>query len=79
MTETEEQYKLSQEQIDHFLQHGWVKLSNCFTREQSAELQTTLWTRLGMDPNDMTTWHTERTNMPWHKAFSVSDVAPKAW
>jgi hypothetical protein len=52
----EEDFTLSQEQIDHFLEHGWLKLSNCFTREQAAGLQTTLWTRLGMDPNDMSTW-----------------------
>jgi hypothetical protein len=54
----EQDYKLSQDQIDHFLKHGWIKLSNCFTREQAAELQSTLWTRLGMDPNDMSTWYT---------------------
>jgi hypothetical protein len=52
----QEDFKLPQEQIDHFLEHGWLKLSNCFTREQADSLQTTLWTRLGMDPNDMSTW-----------------------
>lgn len=53
----EQEYKLSQEQIDHFMEHGWIKLSGCFTREQSAELQSQLWIRLGMDPNDMSTWY----------------------
>tara|TARA_R110002003_G_scaffold702_5_gene21126 strand:- start:19746 stop:19970 length:225 start_codon:yes stop_codon:yes gene_type:complete len=57
MADAEQQYQLSQEQIDHFLEHGWIKLSNCFTREQAAELQETLWTRLGMDPEDMSTWY----------------------
>ncbi|KAF2738021.1 hypothetical protein EJ04DRAFT_460382 [Polyplosphaeria fusca] len=75
----EEQYQLSQEQIDFFMENGWIKLENCFSREQAAELQETLWTRLGMDPNDMSTWHTERTNMPWFKSFSISTLAPKAW
>lgn len=56
MAETEEQYTLSQAQIGHFLEHGWVKLSDCFTREQAAELQETLWIRLGMNPNDKATW-----------------------
>ncbi|KAF1950333.1 hypothetical protein CC80DRAFT_598341 [Byssothecium circinans] len=72
-------FKLTQAEIDHFLQHGWLKLSNCFTRKQAEELQSTLWTRLGMDPNDMSTWHTERINMPWHRTFSVSEFAPKSW
>jgi hypothetical protein len=51
-----EQYQLSQEQIDHFIQHGWIKLSDCFSRSQAEDLQKTLWTRLGMDPNDKSTW-----------------------
>jgi hypothetical protein len=56
MADAEQQYQLSQEQIDHFIQHGWIKLSNCFSRSQAADLQKTLWTRLGMDPNDKSTW-----------------------
>lgn len=56
MANAEEQYPLSQEQIDHFVQHGWIKLSNCFTREQAGDLQKNLWTRLGMDPEDISTW-----------------------
>ncbi|KAF1973507.1 hypothetical protein BU23DRAFT_598917 [Bimuria novae-zelandiae CBS 107.79] len=100
----DDQYKLSQEQIEHFLEHGWIKLTGCFTREQSAELQSQLWTRLGMDPNDMSTWYytplliqtpshhpltnslyrdtkndTGRVNMPIHKYFNASEIAPKAW
>lgn len=38
-----------------------------------------VWTRLGMDPNDKSTWHTLRTNMPSHKVFDASTFAPKAW
>ncbi|KAF2629893.1 hypothetical protein BU25DRAFT_484957 [Macroventuria anomochaeta] len=79
MTDAEQQYQLSQEQIDFFLDNGWLKLSNCFTRGQAAGLQSTLWTRLGMDPNDMSTWHTERTNMPHWKEFQVAHFAPRAW
>ncbi|KAF2798254.1 hypothetical protein K505DRAFT_371889 [Melanomma pulvis-pyrius CBS 109.77] len=75
----ESEHQLDQAQIDHFLEHGWIKLSNCFSKEQAAELQSTMWTRLGMDPNDIGTWHTERTNMPWFKAFSISTFSPKAW
>ena len=56
MADVEVQYKLSQDQIDFFMENGWLKLSNCFTREQADKLQETLWTRLGMDPNDMSTW-----------------------
>ena len=56
MADAEKQYQLTQEQIDFFVQNGWLKLINCFTKAQADDLQSTLWTRLGMDPNDMTTW-----------------------
>ncbi|KAF2846018.1 hypothetical protein T440DRAFT_558483 [Plenodomus tracheiphilus IPT5] len=79
MADLEAEYKLSQEQIDHFLEHGWLKLSNCFTRGQAEGLQETLWVRLGMEPNNKATWHTERINMPFFNEFSVADFAPKAW
>ena len=71
--------QLTQEDVDHFLKHGWIKLSNCFTREQSEELTSNLWTRLGMSPTDKSTWHTERINMPSHNTFAANEVAPKAW
>lgn len=70
---------LSQDQVDFFLENGWLKLSGCFTQQQSDDLINTVWTRLGMDPNDKSTWHTERTNMPAHNKFLASDFAPKAW
>lgn len=71
--------QLTQADVDHFMQHGWIKLSDCFTKEQADKLIGTVWTRLGMDPNDKSTWHTERINMPKHREFEASDFAPKAW
>jgi hypothetical protein len=71
--------QLSQKEVDHFLQHGWIKLSNCFTQEQADALIGTVWTRLGMSPTDKSTWNQERINMPKHNEFEASDFAPKAW
>lgn len=70
---------LSQEDVDHFLQHGWVKLTNCFTKADSDRICSSVWTRLGMSPDDKTTWHTERINMPSHSTYSAAEFAPKAW
>ncbi|OCL08421.1 hypothetical protein AOQ84DRAFT_40665 [Glonium stellatum] len=70
---------LSEADTQHFLTHGWVKLTGCFTRSQAADITSTVWTRLGMSPMDKTTWTAERINMPWHQSFSVADFAPKAW
>ncbi|KAI7550203.1 hypothetical protein KC331_g3327 [Hortaea werneckii] len=71
--------QLTQEDIDHFMQHGWLKLSKCFTQEDADNKISNVWTRLGMSPTDKSTWHTERTNMPTHNTFEADKFAPKAW
>ena len=71
--------QLTQDDIDHFMQHGWIKLSDCFTQRQADEIASNVWTRLGMSPTDKSTWHTERTNMPAHHTFEANTFAPKAW
>ncbi|KAI2639556.1 hypothetical protein GGS26DRAFT_540669 [Hypomontagnella submonticulosa] len=70
---------LTQEQKDFFLAHGYLKLSNCFTQEQAADVTEGVWTRLGMSPTDKSTWTKERTNMPSHRDFDVAEFAPKVW
>lgn len=72
-------YKLSQEQIDHFMRHGWVRVPGCFSREKAAEWTADVWTRLGFSPDDKSTWVTECTHMPEHKEEAVKTFAPKAW
>ncbi|GKT88372.1 hypothetical protein Ct61P_06222 [Colletotrichum tofieldiae] len=69
---------LTESQKEHFRQNGWLKLSNCFTKEQADWVTKDVWTRLGMDPNDKSTWK-PRTNMPHHRIFDASEFAPKAW
>ena len=71
--------QLSQDDVEHFMKQGWIKLSNCFTQEQVDKLTSTLWTRLGMSPSDKSTWRDERINMPWHTTFPANEFAPKAW
>jgi hypothetical protein len=72
-------YTLTEGQKAHFLEHGFIKVEKCFSREQAADFTSTLWTRLGFDPNDKSTWVEERTNMPWHHHVPVSEFSPKAW
>lgn len=75
----EKDHQLSSADIDHFIQHGWVKISNCFTREQAADEIADLWERLGMDPNDNSTWHTEWVTTVHTRAVQLSNFSPKAW
>ncbi|KIX98964.1 uncharacterized protein Z520_05425 [Fonsecaea multimorphosa CBS 102226] len=70
---------LTPEDVSHFMEHGYVVIPGCFSRAASAEWTRDVWTRLGMDPHDKTTWTRERTNMPEHRRLTVAEFAPKAW
>ncbi|KAK4865752.1 hypothetical protein LT330_009185 [Penicillium expansum] len=72
-------YKLSQEQIDHFMKYGYVRLPDCFSREKAAEWAGDVWTRLGVSPTNKSTWTTEITHMGDTKEEAVSTFSPKAW
>lgn len=47
------------------------RIPGAFTKEQAADVTKDVWTRLGMDPNDKTTWHRVWTNMP-HRQYNSS-------
>ena len=64
---------------EHFRTNGFVHLKKCFTRDQANSVIKDVWTRLGMDPADKSTWTALRTNMPHHNAFDAAEFAPKAW
>ncbi|KAK3692391.1 hypothetical protein B0T22DRAFT_12414 [Podospora appendiculata] len=70
---------LTQEEKDHFLAHGWIKISGAFSKEQADSVTGTVWTRLGLSPTDKSTWTQERINMPSHLDFDASTFAPRAW
>jgi hypothetical protein len=72
-------FTLTEEQKAHFLEHGYLKVPQCFTREQATEFTAKMWARLGMDPEDKSTWTAEKHNMPWHYHVPVEEFSPKAW
>ncbi len=75
-----EQYEfLSPEQIEHFMTYGWISIPECFPKEQAEEWTKDLWTRLGYDKNDPSTWVLEKINMPALNFVDVRELAPKAW
>jgi hypothetical protein len=65
------------EQVDHFLEHGFIIVKNAFSREQAADFTSGLWTRLGLDPNDKSSWTQEKIHMPWLKRVKVADFSTK--
>lgn len=70
---------LTEAEKEHFRQRGYVHLKNCFTREQAASVTKDVWVRLGIDPEDKSTWNVSKVNMPNLNSFSSRDFAPKAW
>ena len=71
--------QLTSEEVDKFMQYGYLRISQCFSREQAADWCADVWTRLGFDPKDKASWTRERTNMPSHEKVEVSEFAPKVW
>ncbi|KAG9941217.1 hypothetical protein KCU85_g9651, partial [Aureobasidium melanogenum] len=75
-------YSLSEEQKQHFLEHGFIKLEDCFSTEDELckGLMDRVWERLDMDPNDKETWNPWRVHLPrYHDAIPMRDFCPKAW
>ena len=55
-------------------------IKGAFTKEKSEEWTKDLWVRLGVDPNDKSTWSVtkDRIHMPDHKKEPVETFAPTA-
>jgi hypothetical protein len=70
---------LSSEQVEHFIQRGYVVIPNCFSREFAESWTTNAFQRLGYDPADSTTWEKEIIHMPGAQYMPMQDIAPKAW
>ena len=73
------EYALTEEQKQHWMDHGFVKIENCFPRELAERWSSSVWARLGADPDDKSTWPAEKLNMPGHSTILVKEHAPKAW
>lgn len=80
-------FKLSEEDLAHFLKHGWVKIPSCFDRVTADKFTSSLWSRLGIS-DDKSTWSSPdlqkflnagRINMPSINKYPAKELAPKAW
>ena len=59
------------------MEDGFIVIKNGFTKEKAAEWTESIWVRLGLDPNDKSTWDKDRIHMPWHRRENVASFAPK--
>ena len=73
------QTPLSPEEVDFFLENGYVKIPGCFTRDDAQPWLDEAWIRLGYDPDDPETWVEKRVHQPSLRHVEVTDFAPKVW
>jgi hypothetical protein len=72
-------FSLTDEQIQHFIEHGFIQLTDCFPRDFAYQWTEAAFPRLGYDPNDPATWEKPIVHMPTEDFISVLEFAPKAW
>lgn len=70
---------LTQEQADHFVEKGFVKIKACFEKADVQDWLDLSYVRLGYDKDDPSTWEEERIHMPSMNRRKVAELAPKAW
>lgn len=51
---------LTPEQRQHFLDHGWVRISKAISPEMVEKFAGDVWVRLGYDKDDKSTWKGEK-------------------
>ena len=70
---------LSPEQIQHFLDYGFVHLTDCFDTEFAAQSTARAFDRLGYVESDPSTWEKPIIHMPNESAVIVKEFSPKAY
>ncbi|GAA5193441.1 hypothetical protein GCM10023322_55470 [Rugosimonospora acidiphila] len=70
---------LTDEDVELFLDKGYVRLRQCFSVDAAEEYSRHLWDRLGYRPDDPSTWERASIHMASHRDIDVKAFAPKAW
>lgn len=70
---------LTEEQATQFVERGFVRVEGCFARDVAERAMAEMWSRLGYEAEDPSTWVDKRIHMPSLNRFEVKDFAAKAW
>ncbi|MGI4791598.1 MAG: hypothetical protein ACRYFS_22475 [Janthinobacterium lividum] len=70
---------LHPDQIAQFLDQGYLRVSNCFSREAAEAVTDQAFVRLGYDKDKSSTWTEPRVHMPSLNYFECKTFAPAAW
>ena len=72
---------LSDEQIEQFIQHGYIKLEQCFDCTPGSVAHRWVedtWARNGLDKQDQSTWPIGKIHMPGTEHIAAQEMAPNA-
>jgi len=70
---------LSSADLDHFRQYGYVTIPDAFPRDVADKHAARCYQRLGIDPDDRSTWTQERIHMGGSEYVNVREFAPKVF
>jgi hypothetical protein len=70
---------LTPEQVASFMRYGFLRIPGAIPLDKCDWWARNVWHRLGMDPNDKSTWTIERINMAKHQVIAAQEIAPVAW
>jgi hypothetical protein len=70
---------LNDEQIELFLNQGYLVVPDCFSRETARRLTDRAFLRLGYEPDDPNTWKRGQVHMPRLDQWEIKEFAPRAW
>ncbi len=70
---------LTTEQSQHFVEHGYLRLSHCFDTKLADQWRALAYERLGCDADDPSTWTQDRVHLPAMNRVDVSELAPRAY
>ncbi len=70
---------LTQDEIQHFIENGYVVLKGCIDRSLAEQWTDHAFERLGYDKHDPTTWEKDIVWLDHANKAPVKDIAPRAW
>jgi hypothetical protein len=70
---------LSEEHVRSFMNHGFCKIEGAIPIENCDWWSRHVWTRLGMNPNDKSTWTKEVNYLARSHSIPGRVIAPTAW
>lgn len=65
--------------VEHFLSKGWLRVPGAIKSSYIDEWMKDLWTRVGYDEFDKSTWEDEYLHLPRHREVPAEEFAPEAW